>query len=161
MVIGRDMVVPSLIAALHYLALALGLGSVFTRGLLLRQLRRSPADAEATRRLLRADAGWGVAALMWIGTGLLRVFAGLEKASEFYLRNGFFYTKMGLFAVVFALELFPMITFIRWRKVLSKGATPATGAPLGTLTRLNDLEVAIVVAIVFVAALMARGSWLF
>jgi putative membrane protein len=155
------MVVPSLIAALHYLALALGVGSVFARGLRLRQLRRSPTDGEATRRLLQADAGWGVAALMWIVTGLVRVFAGVEKASEFYLRNGFFYTKMGLFVVVLVLELFPMVTFIRWRKALGKGAAPAAGAPIATLIRLNDLEVAIVVVMVFVAAMMARGVWLF
>ena len=155
------MVLRAAIAAVHYLALALGLGGVFARGLRLRQLQRSPGDAEAVRALLRADGAWGLAALLWVGTGLTRVFAGLEKASEFYLRNGFFYTKMGLFLLVVALELFPMITFVRWRKTLARGGAPTTGAPLARLTRINDLELAIAVVIPFVAALMARGAWLF
>lgn len=155
------MLLRSLIAAVHYLALALGLGSVYARGSRLRELRRAPQDGDALAALFRADAAWGVAALLWLGTGLPRVFAGLEKASEFYLRNGFFYTKMGLFALVVALELFPMVTFVRWRKARRTGAAPVAGAPLGTLIRLNDLELAVVILIPFVAALMVRGAWLF
>ncbi|HET6150164.1 MAG TPA: DUF2214 family protein [Polyangia bacterium] len=155
------MLIRALLAAVHYLALALGLGSVFARGVRLRQLRLAPQDSEALAAVLRADAGWGVAALLWIATGVPRVLAGLDRASAFYLRNGFFYTKMGLFAVVVALELLPMVTFIRWRKIRGRGADPVAGSPLPTLIRLNDLEVAIVVIIPFVAALMARGAWLF
>lgn len=151
----------SLLAGIHYLALALGLGAVYARGLRLRQLRRAPQDGEALAALFRADAAWGVAALLWITTGLPRVFGGLEKASEFYLRNGFFYTKMGLFALVLLLELLPMVTFIRWRKARRTGGAPVAGAPLGTLIRLNDLELATVILIPFVAALMVRGAWLF
>jgi putative membrane protein len=146
---------------LHSLALALGLGSVFARGVQLRRLRRSPQDADALVSLLRADSVWGLAALLWIGTGLARVFGGLEKASEFYLRNGFFYTKMGLFALVLALEILPMVTFIRWRIARRKRALAVDAGHLAPLVRLNDLEVLVVVAIPFVAALMARGAWLF
>ena len=64
-----------------------------------------------------------------------------------------------MFAVVFALELRPMITFIRWRVVGARGGTPDT-ARAATLARINDIEVALVVLIVFVAAMMARGLWL-
>ena len=156
------MLLRSLVAGIHYLALALGLASVYARGLRLRRLRRAPQDGEALAALFRADAAWGVAALLWIATGLPRLFGGLEKASEFYLRNGFFYTKMGLFALVLVLELLPMVTFIRWRKAQRTAAgAPVAGAPLGTLIRLNDLEVAVVILIPFVAALMVRGAWLF
>ena len=155
------MIVPALVAALHYLALALGLGGVFARGLQLRELRRSPHDVRALAALFRADNAWGAAAVLWIATGLLRVFAGLEKGSQFYLRNGFFYTKMGLFLLVLLLEVFPMITFIRWRIARAKSSAPIAQAPFGSLIRLNDFETAIVVLIPFVAALMARGVWLF
>jgi putative membrane protein len=156
------MLLRALLAAVHYLALALGLGSVFARGLRLRQLRRTPQDREAVAALMRADAGWGVAAFLWLATGLPRVFAGLDRASGFYLRNGFFYAKMGLFALVLALEAYPMVTFIRWRKAArSTGGAPVAGAPLATLIGLNDAEVVVVILIPFVAALMARGAWLF
>jgi len=155
------MIAPAILSALHVLALALGLGAVFARGRRLRDLRRLPADAGALGRLFQADGVWGAAALLWIATGLLRAFAGLEKSPDFYLHNGFFWVKMALFALVFALEMLPMTTFVRWRAARARGGAPAVNANLGLLITLNDVELAIVVAIPFVAALMARGAWLF
>jgi putative membrane protein len=155
------MLLRAFVASLHFLALGIGLGAVFVRGLRLRDLRRAPAEAAPLRGLFGADSLWGLAAALWIVTGLLRAFAGLEKASDFYLRNGFFYVKMALFAAVFALEIAPMLTFISWRRARAKGATPWTAAPIGRLVRINDLEIALVLLIPFAAALMSRGAWLF
>ena len=155
------MLLRATVAALHILALGIGLGAVFVRGLRLRDLRRAPADAAPLRELFAADALWGAAAGLWIVTGLLRAFAGLEKATAFYVRNGFFYVKLGLFAAVFALEIAPMLTFIRWRQARARGAAPWTAAPLARLVRTNDAELVLVLLIPFAAALMARGVWLF
>jgi putative membrane protein len=142
----------ALVASLHFLAIGLGLGGVFMRGIYLRQ----PLDAAGLRRLFAADSAWGVAALLWLATGAARAFGGLEKGTQFYLHNRMFELKLGLFALVLVLELRPMITFIRWRIAERRGAAiDTTIAP--SLRRLNDLEVALVVAIVFVAGLMARG----
>jgi putative membrane protein len=149
------------LSALHVLALAIGFGAVFARGRRLRDLRRSPADAGALQRLFQADALWGVAALLWLATGLGRVFGRLERQPDFYLRNGFFWVKMGLFALVLVLEIRPMVTFIRWRAAKSRASDEVAGTDLGRLIALNDAEVVIVVVIPFVAALMARGAWLF
>jgi uncharacterized membrane protein len=99
----------------------------------------------------------GVAALLWIVTG--SACGGLENAA-FYLRNGFFWVKIPS-VFVLALEIRPMLTFIRWRAARSRGATAATESDLAVLIGLNDAEVMIVVLIPFVAALMARGAWLF
>ncbi|HEY2798703.1 MAG TPA: DUF2214 family protein [Thermoanaerobaculia bacterium] len=157
------MIARASLSALHVLALAIGFGAVFARGRRLRDLRRTPEDAAIYTRLFQADALWGLAALLWIGTGLLRVFGGLEKQPAFYLRNGFFWIKMALFLLVFVLEVRPIVTFGRWRKARRTGAWPATGgAPsLPGLIAVNDAETAIVVVIPFAAALMARGAWLF
>ncbi len=155
------MIVRASLSALHVLALALGVGAVFARGLRLRDLRREPGDGEALRRLFLADNAWGVAAILWIATGLLRAFGRVEKQPDFYLRNGFFWVKMGLFALVFALEIRPMMTFMRWRKERARGKEPAIGPNLDALLALNDAEAVLVVVIPFVAALMARGAWLF
>ena len=155
------MIARASLSALHVLALAIGFGAVFARGRRLRDLRRSPEDAGTLARLLQADNLWGLAALLWIATGLARTFGRLEKAPDFYLRNGFFWVKMGLFVVVLALEILPMITFIRWRVARSRGSVPVAKANLARLVALNDAEVAIVVLIPFAAALMARGAWLF
>jgi putative membrane protein len=143
-------------SALHLIALGIGLGSVWMRG---RALRSPTFDRPAIRRVLAADNVWGIAALLWIGTGLTRVLAGLDKDVDFYVHNGLFWVKMGLFALLFALEILPMITFIRWRVVTGSGGTPDTSR-VSVFARINDLEVALVVLIVFVAAMMARGLWL-
>lgn len=157
------MIARAALSAFHVLAVALALGSVFARGLRLRELRRDPSDARARERLLRADNVWGVSALLFLATGLPRAFGRLEKTPDFYLRNGFFWVKMSLFAVVLLLEILPMVTFLRWRMAAFRKSAPGGegGTALSTLIALNDAEVAIVCVIPFAAALMARGAWLF
>ena|SRR5438132_13181170 len=153
----------AMISALHVLTLGLGLGAVFARGRRLRDLRRAPANTAALRGVLAADGLWAVAAASWIVTGLLRAFAGIEKASVFYTHNGFFFVKMGLFLIVFALEVRPIATFTRWRRARAAGQAPWTSADatLAALIRINDLQVVVTILIPFSAALMARGVWLF
>lgn len=75
-------IVRASLSALHVLALAIGFGAVFARGRRLRDLRRSPEDAGAPSRLFQADSLWGAAALLWIATGLLRVFGRLLNDAE-------------------------------------------------------------------------------
>jgi uncharacterized membrane protein len=149
------MLIPALLSALHVLTLGLGLTAVVIRG----QALAGPLDANGWKRLLAADAAWGVAAALWIATGFARVFWG-GKDPDFYWYNGFFWVKLALFGVVFALEMAPMRAFIRVRRALASGA-PLPAIPLETLRRLNTLETALVVAIPFAAAFMARGAWLF
>ena len=150
----------AVLSALHLLALGLGLGSVFMRGRYLRALRAGP-DPRELGRLFTAHALWGVAAALWLVTGLARAFGRVEKAPEFYLRNGFFWIKMTLFVSVVALEMWPMATFVRWRRARREG-TPLPGFDgLRALIVIDDVETALVVVIPFVAAAMARGLWLY
>ena len=146
--------ISAIVSSLHILALALGLPAVFLRGRAL----KGALDADGLRRLLAADNVWGVAAMLWIATGLLRAFGGLEKGTEFYLRSPLFWVKMGLFALVLLLEIRPMVTFIRWRVQLGRGGSVDT-SPARSLYTINHIELAIVVVMVFVASLMARGIW--
>jgi putative membrane protein len=145
----------ALLSAFHVLTLALGLGAVFVRG---RALGGRLDDA-GWKRLLTADTLWGIAALLWITTGLARVFFG-GKEPGFYWRNGFFWIKLALFAGIFALELGPMGTFMRARAARAS-ARPMPTFQVNAYRRINHAEAMLVVAIVFVAALMARGVWLF
>src|SRR5262245_15299172 len=107
----------ALLSAVHVLTLALGLGAVVARGHALAR----PLDAAGWQRLLAADNLWGLAAALWIASGLGRVFLG-GKELAFYTHNGFFWLKMALFGLVFALELTPMMTFIRVRIAVGRGA---------------------------------------
>jgi uncharacterized membrane protein len=149
------MVTSALLSAIHMLTLALGLGAVVIRG---RALAR-PLDEAGWQRLLAADNLWGAAAGLWIASGLARVFLG-GKDPSFYWRNGFFWIKLALFGLVFALELTPMMTFIRVRTAL-KRKTPLPRFSVEAYRRVNTAEIVLVVAIVFAAAFMARGAWLF
>lgn len=142
----------AVVSSLHVLALALGLPAVFLRGRAL----KGTLDADGLRRLLAADNVWGIAALLWIVTGLLRAFGGLEKGADFYLRSPLFWVKMGLFVLILLLEIRPMITFIRWRTRRGRGLTVDT-SPARALYTLNHIELALVVVMVFVASMMARG----
>ena len=142
----------AIVSALHVLALALGLPSVYFRGRAL----RGRLDADGLRQLFLADNVWGLAAALWLVTGLLRAFGGLEKGTAFYLASTLFWTKMGLFALIVLLEIWPMTTFLRWRIARRRGAAPDTSSARG-LYLINHVEMALVVLMVFAAAFMARG----
>ena len=145
----------ALLSAIHVLTLALGLGAVVVRG---RALAR-PLDEAGWQRLLAADNLWGIAAGLWIASGLARVFFG-GKEPGFYWHNGFFWTKLALFGLVFALELTPMMTFIRVRSARGR-RTALPQFSVEAYRRINTAETVLVVAIVFAAAFMTRGAWLF
>ena len=68
--------------------------------------------------------------------------------------------KLALFGLVFALELTPMMTFIRVR-LPRRRSTTLPRFSVEAYRRINSAELVLVVAIVFVAAFMARGAWLF
>ena len=146
------MLVRWLLAAIHLVALAIGFSAILTRS---RALRR-PLDAAGIRRVLAADSWWGIAALIWIASGLARAFGGFEKGAQYYLQNHLFQLKMGLFLVILLLELGPMIAFVRWRLALARGAAPDT-SHAGRVARISAIEGILVIVIVFVATAMARG----
>jgi putative membrane protein len=152
---ARAMITGALLSAVHMLTLAVGFSAVFLRG---RALAR-PLDDAGWRELLAADNVWGIAAGFWIASGLARVFYG-GKEPSFYWHNGFFWVKLGLFALVFALEVAPMTTFVRVRIARRRGL-PLPRFSEEAYRRINQIELVLLIAIVIVAAFMARGAWLF
>jgi putative membrane protein len=140
------------LASIHLLALPIGLAAVWLRA---RALRGS-LDRHGIRRVLIADTWWGVAAVLWLSTGLWRWLGGIEKVRSYYLTQPMFHAKLGLFFVILLLELWPMVTFIRWRAGLARGVEPDV-AKASSLARVSEIEAALVVAIVFAATAMARG----
>jgi putative membrane protein len=143
----------ALLSALHLLALAIGLPAVVIRA---SALQRAPSDPLALRQALSADGAWGIAALLWLLTGPVRAFGPFEKGAAFYLASPLFYVKMGLFLVIFAIEVAPMVSLIRWRMSVGRGETPDLSAAR-LYAQLSWVEAFLVVVIVFVAAFMARG----
>jgi putative membrane protein len=146
------MIIRWIVAALHLLALGIGLGAVWTRA---RALRSLP-EPSAFGRAFLADGLWGAAAGLWIVTGLARAFGGLEKGTTYYLQNSAFHTKMGLLVLILVLEVWPMMTLIRWRIAHRKGQ-PIDTAPAARMATISYLQAFLVVAMVFAATAMARG----
>ena len=144
--------VAAIVSALHVLALAIGLPAIWFRSRAL----KGPLDANGLRRVFTADNVWGIAAALWLATGLLRAFAGLEKGTQFYLAAPLFWLKMALLGTIILLEIWPMTTFIRWRVALGRGEEPDVRRTR-QLWIVNHVEMLLAVAMVFVASFMARG----
>jgi putative membrane protein len=141
-----------LLAGFHLLALGIGLGAVWARGRALSSL----LDPTGLRAVFLADNFWGAAAGLWLATGLWRLLAGVEKDTTYYFHNHMFLGKMALFAIILALEIWPMVTLIGWRRRVVRGEQPDTrAAPL--LARMSFVQAGLVILMVFLAAGMARG----
>ena len=134
--------------ALHYL----GFAAMFAALVLEMNLFRPTVDGAVARRLAYADAAYGIGALAVLVTGLLRVFL-YAKPAAYYGQNFLFHIKVTLFLVVFALSIYPTIQFLRHRK-------SADGAQVnypGKIAALLKVELALLIAIPFLAVMMAHG----
>ena len=137
------------------LALGIGLGAVWARSRAL----RDPVDVSSLRRAFAADTWWGIAAGIWLITGLWRLFAATEKSTSYYMSNHFFMMKMGLFILILILELRPMITLGKWRRAVSKpdfdvGSISVVAKRISVI---SQVEAILVVLMVLAAVTMARG----
>ena len=137
---------------MHLLALGIGLGAVWVRG---RGLKLA-LDTERLRSVFRADSLWGAAAALWIATGVWRLLAGLEKPTGYYLGNHVFLTKMALLLLILILEISPMVTLIRWRRLVGLGQ-PIDTAPARRMATVSFLQAGLIVLMVLAATAMARG----
>lgn len=140
-----------LLATGHLLAFGIGLGAIWVRA---RSLRAVP-DPAALARALRADAWWGIAALLWIGTGLPRLLLGTEKPTDYYLASHVFWLKMLLFLGILLLEIGPAVALTRWRLALRRHAMPDT-ALAGRWAAFSRAEFVLLLAMLFAATAVAR-----
>jgi len=141
-----------MLAASHLLALGIGLGAVWARSRAL----EGTLDAAGLKRVFHADTWWGVAAIIWIGTGLVRLFGAWEKSTGYYLENRLFWVKMALLLVILLLELAPMIALIRWRVALARGGTPDVSRA-HRFAATSMVQAVLVLLMVIAATGMARG----
>lgn len=148
----RPMTLRLVLATLHIVALGVGLGSIWARSRALRER----LDREGLKRVFAADTWWAAAAILWIGTGLARLLLSTEKPIVYYMMNHVFMAKLGVFVLVFLIELWPMVTLVRWRLALARGTEPDTRRAK-TLATVSAIEALLVIGIVFAAVAMARG----
>ena len=118
---------------------------------------RSKMDHGDVLRVARVDLWYGVLAGAIILVGFSRaVFAA--KGWAYYSVNLFFWAKLGVFAVVGLLSIWPTMEFIRWRKTMS-GNPAFTLEPhrIRNVRRVLFAEAVLFAVIPAFAAAMARG----
>ncbi len=144
------MLLAAAVSAVHVLSVALAAASVWLRG-----NRLAQGDVAGA---LSADNAWGISALLMIGTGLWRAFGGLEKGTDFYVSSPLFHVKLGLVGLVLLLEVWPMVTLVRWRIAAVRGKT-VEHRNTRAFAVISRVQLAVVVLLPFVASAMARGLW--
>jgi putative membrane protein len=125
----RTMTLRWFLAFVHLLALPMGVSAVGARSRAL----KGAARGEDLKAAFVADTWWAIAALIWISTGLARYLGGTEKPADYYNNNWVFMAKMGMLALILLLEVWPMITLIRWRPLPWRAA-------LGSLNDSNEMD---------------------
>ncbi len=120
---------------------------------------RNELTIASARSVLRMDMVYGIAALVLLVAGFLRVFH-TEKGSDYYFDSGAFLVKLGLFIVVGLLSISPTIRFMSWRKPLREGRVPTfDDGARRKIRRLIHVELTLLFVIMLMAVMMARGVW--
>jgi len=140
------------LAALHLLSLALGVFALTARARALAAAQRN----DDLKPVFFWDAVYGVVAIVWLGSGVWRAFGGMEKTTDYYLSNHAFWTKMLLLAALLVVEGILAVTFVRFRILVKKGETVPL-AKKARLVRFHHVEFALVLGMIVMATLLARG----
>src|SRR5689334_9158235 len=132
----------------------MGLGGLWSRARALHDSLRRSSEPRALRRAYTGDAWWTAAILIWLITGIWQLRDGAEHVPSLFDAGAGFLVKMGLFAVVVALEVWPMIKLARWRF----SSTAPSLRELRRVETISYVQCLLVVGIVVAAASMARGT---
>lgn len=141
-----------LLAAVHLIGLAVGLGAIWARA----RAFRGRLDAQGIQQALYADNWWGISALLLIGTGLIRAFSGYEKGSDYYLQSDLFWAKLVMVVLVLVLEVPPMLMLIRWRVGMARG-TSLNVSPARRYAATSTIQGFLLILILMAATGLARG----
>lgn len=144
------------LAVLHLIALGIGFGAIFVRARAANALRAGHAPLKT---VLRADSAWGIAFLLWLATGLWRWLGSVEKSASYYTTNHVFLAKMGLLVAILLLEIWPMVTLIRWRVHSARHTIDVNElGPKGRrIARISDVQLLLLTGMIVAATMMARG----
>jgi len=118
---------------------------------------KAPLDSARARSLMITDIAYGICAGLVLLTGLARVL-WFGKGSAYYLGNGLFHAKVGLFVLAALLSILPTWVFLGWRKTIQAGQVPTPSASqVKRVTWAIRLQLLLLLVIPLLAVLMARG----
>jgi uncharacterized membrane protein len=139
----------------HYLGLVLVVASLTTEKFLV----KPELTEDEAQKLVIADSVYGVAGVLVLYTGYLRV-TQYGKGWEYYAHEPIFWVKMGLFAVMGSSSLFCTTKIVQMAVKKTNGEENATvlGEKLSArMQKIINGELLAIGSIPLAAALMARG----
>ena len=143
----------SLFAFLHHIAAFTLFAALVVELILIREV----LTVGTARRLQVADMVFGISAGVLIVVGLLRVFY-FEKGAYYYFHIWTFIAKLTLFLIIGLVSIVPTREFLSWRKAVKQGQAPSVSPDkMRALRSIMHWELVGVVAIILMAALMAKG----
>ena len=147
------MIIAALVSFAHFFAFF-----ALTAALMLQlTLISESISVDIAKRIQRADRAYGIAAILLLIFGLLRVFY-FEKGADYYFSNTFFLLKIGLFVLVGLISLYPTVIYLRWNAELKQDISPDLSTrQVHLLRRIIHTELVGILAVLLCAALMARG----
>ncbi len=144
----------TLMAFFHHLAAFTLAGALVVELVLVHQ----PLTLASARRILAADAVFGLSAAVLLVVGLVRVFH-FEKGADYYFSSFTFIIKFSVFLALAVLAAMPTAVFLSWRKAVRAGQVPQVEEK-----RLRMIQATIhgelfgIVVILYCAALIATGG---
>lgn len=142
-------------AFIHHAAAFLVVATLMTELVVL----RNDLTHASARSVVRMDMVYGIAALVVLAAGFVRVFY-TEKGAAYYFASGPFLVKLGLFIVVALLSIYPTLKFLGWRKALREQRVPEFDAVTRRrVLMLIHIELTLLFVIILMAIMMARGIW--
>ena len=143
----------SLFAFLHHIAAFTLFAALVVELILIREV----LTVGTARRLQVVDMVFGISAGVLIVVGLLRVFY-FEKGAYYYFHTWTFIAKLTLFLIIGLVSIVPTREFLSWRKAVKQGQAPSVSPDkVRALRSIMHWELVGVVAIILMAALMAKG----
>ncbi|GGB98025.1 membrane protein [Oxalicibacterium flavum] len=118
---------------------------------------KQPLTLQSAARIRRYDAIYGVAALLVLLIGGLRVMY-FEKGAYYYMHSAPFMAKIALFVAVGLISIYPTLTFLKWNKSIRQGIALALSESQGrTLRIVIHVELTLLALMLLCAAMMAKG----
>ena len=112
---------------------------------------------ETARRIRRADRAAGLAAVLVLVFGFLRVIY-FDKGADYYFANTFFQIKLGLFFAAALMSIYPTVQFTRWGAALRENNAPTVTADMAMrIKRVLHWELIAIMGVLLCASLMAKG----
>lgn len=116
-----------------------------------------PITIETAQRIRRADRAAGMAAILILIFGILRVMY-FDKGADYYLTNTFFQFKLGLFFAAALMSIYPTLQFAGWGTALRENRAPeVTVETAQRIKRILHWELIALAGVLLCASLMAKG----